>query len=227
MAQRSELLPRILSGIVMVGLALAADIAGGLWFLALLLLVGTAVLREFARLVRSIAAAPLGRLGAMLFGFVYVGFAIFGLWQVREAFDPALTWTFILFAIVWGTDIGAYIAGRSIGGPKIAPRISPSKTWAGLAGGMVMAICGSWLVGRLVDSDAPVALGWGSAIALAAPMAILAQAGDFFESAMKRRAGVKDSGGLIPGHGGVFDRVDGLLPVAIVFWLYAPLVTAR
>jgi phosphatidate cytidylyltransferase len=111
---------------------------------------------------------------------------------------------------VWATDIGAYFAGRSFGGPKVAPKISPNKTWSGLIGGMV----GALLLGGALCSYADLPLH----LALASPaLAVIAQAGDFFESWMKRRAGVKDSGALIPGHGGVLDRLDGVvtaLPVA-------------
>ncbi len=113
----------------------------------------------------------------------------------------------LLLAVI-ATDIGAYFAGRSIGGPKIAPSISPSKTWAGLAGGMAGAAL-VLMLGR-GNGMAAEAIGGG------AMLAIVAQAGDFFESWMKRRAGVKDSGKLIPGHGGLFDRVDGLLAVVFV-----------
>ncbi len=120
-----------------------------------------------------------------------------------------------VIAVVIATDTGAYFSGRAIGGPKIAPRISPSKTWAGLAGGMVAAGLVSastfvWNTGELVMR--PMLF---IAFAIGAALAVLAQVGDFFESWLKRKAGVKDSSKLIPGHGGVFDRVDGLLPVAI------------
>jgi phosphatidate cytidylyltransferase len=112
-----------------------------------------------------------------------------------------------IIGVVIATDTGAYFAGRAIGGPKIAPRISPSKTWAGLAGGMAASAGLITGVGSYVESFAL----WQPL--LGAALAMIAQAGDFFESWMKRRAGVKDSGSLIPGHGGLFDRADGLLAV--------------
>jgi phosphatidate cytidylyltransferase len=124
------------------------------------------------------------------------------------------------------TDTGAYFAGRAIGGPKIAPRISPSKTWAGLAGGMAASV--GWVFLWVWAMDAPLVwprfeLGLNlsvqnvtGAVALGAGLAVVAQAGDFLESWLKRRAGVKDSSRLIPGHGGVFDRIDGLIPVVLV-----------
>jgi phosphatidate cytidylyltransferase len=114
---------------------------------------------------------------------------------------------FWLMLVTWSTDIFAYFAGRSIGGPKLAPRISPNKTWAGLFGGMAGAAVVGALAAWQFGLD-PVFLYAG------APLAFLAQMGDLYESRVKRRLGVKDSGSLLPGHGGVLDRADGLLPVA-------------
>lgn len=114
----------------------------------------------------------------------------------------------VLFAlvIVWASDTGAYAVGRIVGGPKLAPRISPSKTWAGAVGGVVCAVIAGLAVGTLFAARTTWA-GVGIAIALA----VAAQAGDLLESAFKRRFGVKDSGRLIPGHGGLLDRLDGVL----------------
>lgn len=115
-----------------------------------------------------------------------------------------------VMGLVWATDILAYFAGRLIGGPRIWPAISPGKTWAGLVGGMAGAALFSFFWCRWLGvGDLMPAL-----VLAAAALAIVAQAGDFFESWLKRRAGVKDSGQILPGHGGVMDRVDGLLPVA-------------
>jgi phosphatidate cytidylyltransferase len=136
-----------------------------------------------------------------------------------------MTPAILLIAAVIGTDVGAYFAGRSIGGAKIAPRISPSKTWSGLFGGMIGA--GLMMVfmqagiyafrgGEAGDGDVYLAQGWFRLMLTGAALAVVAQMGDFFESWMKRRAGVKDSGRLIPGHGGLFDRTDGLIAVAFV-----------
>jgi phosphatidate cytidylyltransferase len=116
-----------------------------------------------------------------------------------------------LFAIVWATDILAYFTGRAFGGPKLAPRVSPKKTWSGAVGGIVAAVAAAltiaWLAGlaRMI----PVAL-------LAVVLSCVAQAGDLFESALKRRFGVKDSSHLIPGHGGLMDRLDGFVVAAVV-----------
>jgi phosphatidate cytidylyltransferase len=116
-----------------------------------------------------------------------------------------------LVVLVWAVDIGAYVAGRLIGGPRLAPGVSPNKTWAGLAGGVGLAAATSaGFAGANGHSHllSPAALG--------ALLGCTAQAGDLAESWVKRRFGVKDTSGLIPGHGGLLDRVDGLLIVALV-----------
>jgi len=141
-------------------------------------------------------------------GFFYVGAPAFALMVLEWGLFDLVFWAML---VTWSTDIFAYFAGRSIGGPKLAPKISPNKTWAGLIGGMAgAAVVGglaAWLFGT--SEDLPIFL-W-----LGAPMALLAQLGDLYESKVKRRIGVKDSGSIIPGHGGILDRVDGLLPVAL------------
>ncbi len=111
--------------------------------------------------------------------------------------------------MVWMCDIGAYFAGKFIGGAKLAPVISPNKTWAGLIGGLILAS----LFGAFMHWQYGLAM----RLTLATPLlALLAQGGDLFESWLKRRAGIKDSGTIFPGHGGVLDRLDGLVPVAPV-----------
>ncbi|MGB1027529.1 MAG: phosphatidate cytidylyltransferase, partial [Rhodospirillaceae bacterium] len=121
---------------------------------------------------------------------------------------------FWLFVVVWSTDIGAYAFGRSIKGPKIAPSISPSKTWSGLLGGMLCAAAGSALF--IMFTHVEYAATMQDVVIIASCLAVVAQAGDFLESAIKRRFNVKDSGKIIPGHGGVLDRVDGLMAAACV-----------
>ncbi len=219
----SELTKRILSGLVMMAVAVVCVWQGGFLFAGLVLAVGAGVFWEYRQLVCKTTPIASRRVIWLVFGVLYIGLAMLGLWRVRSVPPNPVYWTMLLLLVVWATDIGAYAFGRLIGGPKIAPSISPSKTWAGLFGGIlcvavVMNVMFEWPSGKPsngLEGVLVVGLLWG------APLAVLAQAGDFFESWMKRRAGVKDSGSLIPGHGGLFDRVDGLLPVAIVFlpWL--------
>ncbi len=115
-----------------------------------------------------------------------------------------------LVAVVWATDTGAYFAGRGIGGPKLAPKISPKKTWSGLAGGMAAAGLVGWVTSQ-------VALNHGAFGMIVSSMllALVSQGGDLFESMLKRRFGAKDSGQLIPGHGGLLDRTDGLIAASL------------
>lgn len=214
----SELTKRVISGTILAAMLLGDLWLGSWWYLVLLLGGAAVVLREFVRLVRGMTGEPRVRALWVVFGVIYVALAVNGLWRVRELPGNGLLMAAWLFLVVWATDTGAYVFGRTIGGPRIAPSISPSKTWAGLFGGFVFA--GIVMVGMSSLNLGAIDGHWFGMALLAIPLVVLAQVGDFFESWMKRRAGVKDSGTLIPGHGGLFDRVDGLLPVAIVFpWL--------
>ncbi|RMF69338.1 MAG: phosphatidate cytidylyltransferase [Alphaproteobacteria bacterium] len=123
--------------------------------------------------------------------------------------EQGLAWVFWLLAVVWATDIAAYFVGRAFGGPRLAPRISPGKTWSGLIGGVIGAAAIGWLLAPVLFDTAHA----GHALA-AAGLAVAAQLGDLFESALKRHFAVKDSSRLIPGHGGLLDRIDGLLLAA-------------
>ena len=142
---------------------------------------------------RGAAFFMLGGLSIGLFGTVF-------LWM--RSLDGGRDLVFWLLVAVWCTDIGAYAVGRLLGGPKLAPCVSPGKTWAGLAGGMASAV--AWSLSWLSADPARAA-------AAGAGAALLAQAGDLAVSAAKRRCGVKDASGIIPGHGGMLDRLDGML----------------
>ena len=149
------------------------------------------------------------------FGVSYIGFAcLAGLW-LRD--QPNIGFELVLFlgAAVAATDSGAFFAGRMIGGPKLAPNISPNKTWAGLAGGALAAAAVGYLVALAFSAARP-----DLAAMLAVSIALAAQAGDLLESALKRHVGVKDSGWLIPGHGGVLDRLDGVIAATTLFALF-------
>jgi phosphatidate cytidylyltransferase len=142
----------------------------------------------------------------MAAGVAYMGGACVGLIWMRNDWDNGLLVVIWILVLVWASDSGAYAAGRLIGGPKLAPTISPNKTWAGLAGCVVSA----GIVGAVVaQSTYPDTMYW--LIAISALIGLASQIGDLVESAIKRRFGVKDSSNLIPGHGGVLDRVDALL----------------
>ncbi|MBX3447043.1 MAG: phosphatidate cytidylyltransferase [Parvibaculaceae bacterium] len=145
-----------------------------------------------------------------LFAYLYLVPPLVALIWLRADPELGLAVLIWMLATVWAIDIFAYFAGRFIGGPKLAPRISPKKTWAGLIGGMAGAIAVAIAAWTWLGTGSLLAL-----VAIAVVLTVLEQAGDFAESALKRRAGVKDSGKLIPGHGGILDRVDGLVAVAL------------
>jgi len=115
-----------------------------------------------------------------------------------------------LFAIVWTTDISAYFAGRALGGPKLMPQVSPNKTWAGAVGGLIASVVVALALAKMAGLTALFALAM-----LAVVLSVFAQGGDLFESFLKRRFHAKDSGHLIPGHGGLMDRLDGFVSASV------------
>jgi phosphatidate cytidylyltransferase len=189
-------------------LAAAALIAGAL-ALGLGMRAGGALLIALACGVGLLAGLRRREALWMGLGVAYVGVPAAGLVLVREAEPSGAAALMFILAVVWATDIGAYFGGRALGGPKLWPRVSPKKTWSGaLAGLAAGAAAGLATVAATGSGSLSAALFIGVALSIAA------QAGDLFESAVKRRFGVKDSGAIIPGHGGVLDRVDGLFGAA-------------
>jgi len=142
----------------------------------------------------------------MAAGGAYMGASCIGLIWIRNDWDNGLLAVIWILVLVWAADSGAYAAGRLIGGPKLAPKVSPNKTWAGLAGCVVSAGIAGAGIAQSADLDAFYEL-----IAISAFIGLISQMGDLVESGVKRHFGVKDSSKLIPGHGGVLDRVDALL----------------
>jgi phosphatidate cytidylyltransferase len=224
--RNSDLGVRTVSAVVMLAVSGAALWLGGWAWLVFVGLVTAGAFFEWQRLAQAISASLTGRLLWSLGGMAYFGIAAATLLFLRELPDLGMFGVLLVLLPVIATDVGAYFAGRAIGGPKIAPSLSPSKTWAGLIGGMlasglVLALATSLIDGNMVPVNTlPLIFSVGAALA------VVAQAGDFFESWMKRRAGVKDSGRLIPGHGGLFDRVDGLIAVLFALGLAMLLTVA-
>ena len=163
------------------------------------------------RLAGSWRAAPRRAAPAawLAFGVVYVGAAGIALIHLRGDVGAGRGNVLFLFLVVWASDVGAYLAGRSLGGPKLAPAISPNKTWSGAAGGLLSSVAAGGAAAYVMDPGAS-----GRAVLVAVVLGLLAQVGDLFESWIKRRFHVKDSSSLIPGHGGLLDRLDGVLAAA-------------
>jgi phosphatidate cytidylyltransferase len=199
----SELAVRTLTGVILIWIALFAAYAGGDTFAVMVAAAATAMFYEWTKIVRGWGA------GWYVSGFIYALLPALALLWIRERDAHGLALLIWVFIVTWSTDIGAYFAGRNFGKRKLAPTISPKKTVEGLYGGMAAAtlLAGAWVL----------ATGLGKPMLAFPPLfAIAAQMGDLFESWMKRRAGIKDSGNWLPGHGGVLDRLDGLVPVAVL-----------
>ena len=197
MLYRTGALPAGLAGL---GMAIAVVLLGQGWPVA-----GFGMLALTGGVVWVIVSGPRRRWWIAL-GLVWIALPCVALVWLRQAPDgglAAVLWTLVM---IWSADTGAYFAGRGIGGPKLAPSISPNKTWAGLVGGMLTAAVASVLFALVMGGQALL-----TAALLAALLAPWSQVGDLAESAIKRHVGVKDSGKLIPGHGGILDRVDALL----------------
>lgn len=197
----NELIVRSLAGAVLILVALGAAFLGGYAFAIFVALAAVMILYEWRRLV-----ADWG-FGWKVAGFIYALVPALALLWIRDRAPQGLELLLWVFIVTWTTDIGAYVAGRAIGGPKLAPAISPNKTIAGLVGGMISAGLAGYAWVELTRMS-------GLLFWLAPLFALAAQAGDLFESGLKRRAGVKDSGTWLPGHGGALDRLDGLVVVA-------------
>jgi phosphatidate cytidylyltransferase len=158
----------------------------------------------------AVLAGGLSPTRPLAFGIPYLGLGAVALIWLRQPPDSGGANVIVLLLIIWASDIGAYMAGRAIGGPRLAPSISPGKTWSGAVGGLVAAAA--------VGAAAAAILGKGATswrpMAIAVLIGVISQAGDLFESQLKRHFGVKDSGNMIPGHGGLLDRLDAVLTAA-------------
>ena len=252
-ANWDDLLPRLASGVAMVALGMGSVWLGGYWFHALTVLVCGVMVWELVAMLddqRTAAPVVLGLVAgsALLLaievpisfglpllllpsmvgigrmsrgGVTYAVFTAFimlagyGLMALRD--DFGLTWMAWLVAVVVVTDVAGYFAGRLIGGPKFWPRVSPKKTWSGTAAGWV----GAGAVGLAFAALTPAGTGL---IGISVAVSMASQIGDIAESAIKRRAGVKDSSHLIPGHGGLLDRFDGMLGAALFIVIVGQLV---
>lgn len=208
LVRRERRLPSELVGLTaVVAMPFAAAAYGAIGLTAT---VGILVISAFFWHV-MIRQVRLTETGVTLFGAVYVGFTLAHLVLIRE-YDNGVWYAFVMLLSVWVNDSFAYIAGSWLGKHKMAPRISPKKSWEGFVAGSAGTVAVWVTAGRLPGVD--VSAGWLAAIGIAASVA--AVIGDLSESRIKREVGVKDSGTLLPGHGGYLDRFDSLIMVAIV-----------
>lgn len=220
----SGLKVRVLSGLVLAPLMMAVIIAGGYWFMGLMVLAALISFYEW----QGLSQAGPRPVATMLLGMVYLSICFSSYVGLRFGFESGAWLALAAVLCVWASDTGAYFAGKFIGGPKMAPVLSPKKTWAGLAGAMLS--CGLMLeallyggpkLQHLLPTDTGLAFesSWICVLIAGAVLGVVGQVGDIFISYFKRRAHLKDTGHLIPGHGGILDRIDALLLVAPVFLL--------
>ncbi len=202
-ASGAGLLPEALLAVFIVALVIGLSAAT-----LLLLLAAMVVVAVVAGMVRAT-----GQWDAA--GLAYAGLSGLTLALLRDGDYSGLLAILFLFAVVWATDIFAYFVGRAVGGPKLAPAISPGKTWSGAVGGAVAGVAVALLSAWAAGATNLVELG-----VVALVLSVVSQAGDLFESWVKRRHGCKDSSQIIPGHGGVMDRVDGLVAAALALYVF-------
>ena len=200
----ADLRTRSLSAIIIATIALLAVLLGGFWFSALVIAAALLMLREWDALTDNLT--PRWKQIGLAYVILPCSCAI----ALREFFyfgETASIWYVLsVILLVAICDISAYLVGRTVGGPKLAPEISPGKTWAGAIG----ALAATMFASLLMSSFLPYPHNWKAGLLVGFVVAMAAMAGDLFESWLKRQAGVKDSGNLLPGHGGILDRVDGL-----------------
>lgn len=190
-----------------------AEWLGGLYFDLLMALVMILGIHEWFTLCKTQTVIRPGMLRSLILvlGTMYIAFACLSLTWLRATHPDGAMFVLTVLLAVWASDTAAYFVGSTVGGPKLMPAISPKKTWSGLIGGMIGAALvgvGMAYFGDAADNVMPIVL-------FAIMIGVLAVVGDLIESFVKRRFGVKDSGSLIPGHGGILDRIDGLLAAAI------------
>lgn len=214
-------LRRLLSSLVLAPLAVFCIYMGGWWFIAMIGAALTMAVYEWALLSQS----TLRPYTNFFFGVFYITLTFCSFIFLRFGFEQGAWLSISALVAVWASDTGAYFTGKFIGGPKLLPKISPNKTWAGLVGAMffcglaLMALAG---VGRHLETVMNTDIGLeprhvGGVFMVGLILGVAGQAGDLLVSLFKRQAGLKDTGAIIPGHGGLLDRIDSLMLVSLVF----------
>jgi phosphatidate cytidylyltransferase len=193
-----------------------AALPGAVWLAQSGAIAAALLLLLVAMVTEAVIARGLSPRRAIAFGIPYIGPASVALVWLRQRPVYGLSNVLILLLIIWASDIGAYAVGRMVGGPLLAPRISPGKTWSGAAGGVLAVVLVAVAAGLALHGAVSM-----RALAFAVCVGVVAQLGDLLESRLKRHFGVKDSGSLIPGHGGLLDRLDAVLTAAPIAALLA------
>jgi phosphatidate cytidylyltransferase len=205
----NSFLVRSLSAIILAPIVLYIVYLGGLAFQFTALIILMIGLFEWHQMCRHNNNGSISVIW-LFSGTLYILASIYCLYWLRLSSDAGHILIYWLLCLVWAADTGAYIAGSLIGGPKLAPNISPKKTWSGLIGALVSAIVVGIITGKIIEGQ----LYW-TLVIISLMIGALSQGGDLLQSYAKRYFGVKDSGKIIPGHGGILDRIDGLMAAAL------------
>ncbi len=207
--QNLSLIKRILSALVLAPIVVYCIFFGSFVFMALVLLAATVTSHEWYNMVKDLKNGT----ALMVFGMVYIAISFSSFIFLRFGFEQGAWITLVVMLSVWSSDIMAYVFGKTFKGPRMCPQISPNKTWAGL-GGSVFGFASVLTVAMLYIPLGLHAVPVYVLLPIGAFLGIAAQGGDLLVSRLKRQAGIKDTGQLIPGHGGLLDRIDALLLIA-------------
>ncbi|HNQ91997.1 MAG TPA: phosphatidate cytidylyltransferase [Alphaproteobacteria bacterium] len=218
----SALMKRLLSSIILIPVVFGMIWWGG-WAFGIFLAVCIGIaFAEWVNLAAHAVTSTTKRAAIFVIGFLYLALAFYNMADIRLNFPDGAFWILTLFLCIWSSDTLAYIFGKNIGGPKMTPTVSPNKTWSGYAGALLgPAITLSLCMEFFSAEDAPPL---PITFVAGAILGIVGQSGDLLISFTKRKAGLKDTGNLIPGHGGILDRIDALLLVIPVFYAYLTII---
>ncbi len=219
MKKLSNLQQRLLSSLILIPVVLAVLWVGG-WVLGVAASVVIAIsFAEWMNLIQKTTPSLRGRILGGLLGIVYLGIAFCSFLYLRLFVPDGTEFLVYLMLLVWASDSGAYLFGKTIGGPKMSPTISPKKTWAGYGGALLgpaccLVVCIHFLTPAVLIEYTPPAL---LTFVVGGLLGIVGQSGDLMISALKRKAQVKDTGAIVPGHGGMLDRIDALLLIVLPY----------
>lgn len=222
----SSLSLRLISSAILIPIVVGLVAIGEWFFIGLVALCITIGFMEWTNIAKNININRIAKCGLVVTGFFYLGFSFLEMSFLREQ-NNGLFWTIVFMMSIWASDSVAYLFGKTMGGPKMSPTISPNKTWSGYAGALVGPAAFLFLAIHVVTPDFLIERTPEVWVTLVAGVCfgIAGQSGDLMISAMKRKAGLKDTGAIIPGHGGILDRIDALLLALPVFLTYIKFVT--
>lgn len=222
----SSLSLRLISSAILIPIVVSLVAVGEWFFIGFVALIIMIAFAEWTNIAKHMPIKSLSKVGLVIVGFFYLAFSFIEMSFLREQ-QNGLFWTIVFMMCIWASDSVAYLFGKTIGGPKMSPTISPNKTWSGYAGALFGPAILLFIAIHIATPDFLIEDTPDVWVTLAAGIlfGITGQSGDLMVSAMKRKAGLKDTGAIIPGHGGILDRIDALLLVLPVFLAYIQFIS--